>query len=547
MDCIENHQDCQDMLSTNSLESLKQVRFLQSTYDKIFLTENIVPDRYICLSYCWGTKANTPVLLKANMATRKKDGISISTLPQAFKDIVEICRIFGVEFFWIDGLCIVQDDADDWRTQSALMADIYEHGYFTVAASKSRNPSNGCFTHGLHELIKGAKLPAYTNLYARHTFDSPVDKPDFTKLAAAPLLERAWVYQEMCLSPRVVHYGYHEVYWHCRHHSKRQSTTASFEGFLSHVHPLNISRLLNSMKCDFATTSEHRLRLAWYQMVRAYTTRKLTYASDGLPAIGAIAQRQLDSRVTDQYLAGLWKNTLLFDLGWNYHMRKKIDKTPVTHVPTWSWARFRGPIKWDNLRENVLFGNVKVLETTYNTRGPVVSGMIEKAAITLKAPLLRLCDMLTYEDTRTDEEIENDIFADLLQITPSPPLDHDFVYHSCDWDINYSNDDIDYTTKTYALPLAYERKSVPPQHLHMLMVQESIVGGEFIRVGTVSVINVGMSAAEEHFRTTVKRPYDLQNEDYRQKRAALHGGMLKHWKVLVERIEAMESRVVILV
>ena len=551
-DCLDRHHECKSNHSNDKDNFLTQVRFLRLTDDKAFLFTHASPDRYVCLSYCWGAKANMPKLLKENLTKRKADGIVIADLPQTFKDAIDICRRFGVNYLWIDALCIIQDDPDDWRVQSAFMADVYENGYFTIAASKARNPDQGCFENDLHPLLQGKRLPGYNNLFARHMYRGPMDKPDYPTFSAVPLLERAWVYQEMCLSPRTIHYGLHEVYWHCRRHDQRQSVKAPFNGFASHVHPQNISKFLQSLKDEHTIPPEHRLRMAWYQMVVAYSKRKLTYNTDSLPAIGAMAKRHLDSRPGDQYLAGLWKSTFLFDVRWTYNSRRTVS--PVPDVPSWSWARYRKHVKWDSWQDEAPFKNVEVLDTDYVTDGPIVSGLITKAAITLRAPLFRLCDMRTFEPSSVGEDFDGseDLFAYQIASGSSPPSTHDLLYHDCDLDVYDSKNDID-DTKTFALPLLYEKNVVQiphmyfPPYLLMLMIQVTKSTGEYTRIGTVRVENVGIFTAAEQWRRNDKLQAHQQKADYQAVQSTFRADVVKYWQVLVSTVETKEAQVITLV
>jgi hypothetical protein len=56
-------------------------------------------------------------------------------------------RRLKIPYIWIDSLCILQDDKDDWGVQSAQMARIYEESAITIAASAAKNSEIGCFSH----------------------------------------------------------------------------------------------------------------------------------------------------------------------------------------------------------------------------------------------------------------------------------------------------------------------------------------------------------------------------------------------------------------
>src|SRR4051794_22873221 len=81
---------------------------------------------------------------KATKSTRLKS-IPLVKLPKSFREAVFITRRLGYLYLWIDSLCIVQDDKEDWQQESAKMADIYENAALTIAASDSADSHKGCF------------------------------------------------------------------------------------------------------------------------------------------------------------------------------------------------------------------------------------------------------------------------------------------------------------------------------------------------------------------------------------------------------------------
>lgn len=83
------------------------------------------PAPYACLSYCWGRDLDGVV--RTTRGTRKEYqvvGIPVSNLTQTIQDAVLVCLRLGIRYMWVDALCIVQDDDDDWRQESARMCDI---------------------------------------------------------------------------------------------------------------------------------------------------------------------------------------------------------------------------------------------------------------------------------------------------------------------------------------------------------------------------------------------------------------------------------------
>lgn len=84
------------------------------------------------------------------------------------------------------------------------------------------------------------------------------------------------------------------------------------------------------------------------QLVRRFTKRKLTYDTDGLPAIGGMASKVLESNDDlTTYVCGLRKEWLLADLLWSRDISSNLRSKRVDRycAPTWSWASITVPIE----------------------------------------------------------------------------------------------------------------------------------------------------------------------------------------------------------
>lgn len=72
----------------------------------------------------------------------------------------------------------------------------------------------------------------------------------------------------------------------------------------------------------------------------------LTYPSDKLAAISGVA-KMVQSVVRDEYVAGMWRKNLVYQLSWfsNGH----TVRPSVYRAPSWSWASIDGeiPCRWD--------------------------------------------------------------------------------------------------------------------------------------------------------------------------------------------------------
>ncbi|KAF2114725.1 heterokaryon incompatibility protein-domain-containing protein, partial [Lophiotrema nucula] len=90
---------------------------------------------YATLSYCWG-KLPQLKTTKARLEEFKK-GLPMDEISLTTADAIEICQKLSIPYLWIDALCIIQDDEDDWQREAGRMCDIYSSSYITIAAAGS--------------------------------------------------------------------------------------------------------------------------------------------------------------------------------------------------------------------------------------------------------------------------------------------------------------------------------------------------------------------------------------------------------------------------
>jgi hypothetical protein len=292
--------------------------------------------QYIALSHCWGS--NPLIRTTKETLTKHQRQLPMDKLPKTFQDAVTISRMLNVRYLWIDSLCIVQDDVQDWEEQSAVMGDIYSQSYLTIAAAASKDSSGGCF------------LPRSTDTHVRvkcSINDSETgyvfirEKPNgFDELDESILNTRAWVAQERLLSPRTIHYDVDQILWECREARHREDTVP--------VDAFHTQRLLWDGRLHLQYpytrkgTSDGNFVWDWYDFIENYTTRNLTNADDKLPAISGLAS-VMKSRIGDKYIAGLWHSH--FTIGLLWHRKKEWLTQPVRYrAPSWSWAAYDGYI-----------------------------------------------------------------------------------------------------------------------------------------------------------------------------------------------------------
>ena len=154
--------------------------------------------RYIALSHCWGSTGNRPLRTTARNLESHQDGIPFENLPKTFQDCVEFSQCMGIRYVWIDSLCIIQDDHQDWLSEAAKMRDVYKNAALVVGASGAKDSTEGLF---ITNRPRGRifRLPYRVNGKIQGTFNMTQLYGQWD-LFTGPLEKRAWTLQERYLA-----------------------------------------------------------------------------------------------------------------------------------------------------------------------------------------------------------------------------------------------------------------------------------------------------------------------------------------------------------
>ncbi|KAF5553601.1 heterokaryon incompatibility protein [Fusarium napiforme] len=307
------------LLDLGHLESISTPRLIE--------TANNPPEGpYQTLSHCWGKK-QLICATKENMQVLYN---GVYNLPQTFQDAIAATRNLGYRYLWIDSLCIVQNDPEDWAREAALMHRVYTEADCNLAAAASRDSSGGLFfkRQGVYGqcVVKNAR---------GDVIDLFADEDLFLKEAyRSPLQTRAWVYQAWIMSKRTIHFAKSQVFWECDHLCACEVFPKGLPNTIRHDGKAKLAEDLDPFEL-------------WPGLITHYTSRDMTKSHDRLPALSGIAKWLQPHLGSPRFLAGLWDNSdLVRQLAW-YSCTTKSPK-PQYRAPSWSWASIDGPIFWTN-------------------------------------------------------------------------------------------------------------------------------------------------------------------------------------------------------
>lgn len=391
--CVEQHEGCKHGNSTFIPRRLLQIN-ISNKDRQIFLLEPTEPVQYVSLSYCWGPDAGDVLKTTSRNIESHFQRLPFSLVPQTIRDAMTICWELGIRYMWVDSLCIIQDDPDDWLCESSKMMDIYAFSHFTLTLKEPASCKLGFLWALLLEKSKPIQLPRqksdeelgtismwYTNSLPRRSLD-----------------ERAWCLQESVLPNRTLAFSDKEMEWGCLQNRN--------EGTMLGDYVLSLKTALGQ---GFGP-GEYRKRFDldgdWRDVVEEYSNRTLSQEADKLTAISGLAtialkaqfevlksREEYISRQTETgqalfgtgpyipgswrdifmtsietaqalssselYVAGLWRSSFVSGLAWSVNEHKlrpghyeKHKRQSKYRAPTWSWASIDGPV-WYTERDTV--------------------------------------------------------------------------------------------------------------------------------------------------------------------------------------------------
>lgn len=343
---------------------------------------------YFTLSHCWG-KSQITTLTTTNLGSMQTT-INFESLPRTFQDAILFARFCGIQYLWIDSLCIIQDSEDDWEKESKTMADVYTRSCCNINATASEDSHGGCFHLRDPMLVNPLQVYLHGNKHGALMSGDYICARGMlwaVDVDCAPLSRRAWVLQEHLLSPRQLHCGRRQLFWHCRESRACETfphAMPTYRDYNNLIETIIDDRVffINSLCGDFTNLvpmvtkppflhytlkldtlqkaternqdrskfiwdySKLKLEQAsmemyasWCSLVAEYSGRALSNKTDKLFAILGIINH-IEELTLDQNFAGLWQSRLNQEILWKVDRRITVVEPAgeALPMPSWSWA-----------------------------------------------------------------------------------------------------------------------------------------------------------------------------------------------------------------
>lgn len=312
---------------------------------------------YAALSYSWGKDRSKRFKTRDESYDERLNGFREDDLPQTILDAVILTRKLGLKHLWVDAICIIQGNKEDWATESAIMNEVYANSTITIAAAATKEAVEG--------FLKKRDIATKPAVSLQSKCSNGIDSGTmhisqrvgsvYEDLERSPLCSRGWTLQERVLSRRTIHFAQDQLYWECQERSVSEDgldfrDSFSINGFFSSTGDLTRTEKFS----DIVGT--------WQMLIADYSNRMLSAASDKLPAFSGLA-KEAQNRAgmsSDDYCAGLWKTDLPRALLWE--ALPGGCQPQKWRAPSWSWASIDGLISYSLNSPNRDYNYIEEME-----------------------------------------------------------------------------------------------------------------------------------------------------------------------------------------
>ncbi|KAF2636216.1 HET-domain-containing protein [Massarina eburnea CBS 473.64] len=330
----------------------------KSDFKIIKTKETPVQSPYATLSHCWG-KIPFIMLLRDNEKKFMTEGVPWKELTKNFKQAIKVARFLGIEYIWIDSLCICQGKGGDFASEGTLMHLVYRNSYCNIAIVDSLDSTGGVFRKRDPSDVAPVRYQPQERSAMFGTRAWRIVTSDLweRELLQTDLYVRGWVFQERMLAPRILHFAHHQIFWDCPSLSACETLPDGLPPPMDGIAKPDRrwrGRLQEPENGDGTLdgASDDSIDEFWRSAIRKYTNCALTKGSDKLVAMWGIAKIVRDA-MGIEYGAGLWEKNLEDQLTWRVDectLRERPSESKAWDlerpgIPSWSWASMDGPIE----------------------------------------------------------------------------------------------------------------------------------------------------------------------------------------------------------
>ncbi|KPM41026.1 hypothetical protein AK830_g5562 [Neonectria ditissima] len=317
------------------------------------LVSGLVGRDYTALSYRWGDSIGFRTTVGILNKLQRPQALSAESevwplIPATVRHAMRITERLGLRYFYVDALCIPQDDETTKIHEIGQMAAIFSTAIITIVAADG-DASDGIY--GLYDISKPRALKQ--TAYPFIAGETIVETDSLASETCLPrgYDSRGWTFQEYHMSKRRIIFSEGRAHWECACAIWREDQML----------PANSDDTIRQTRESFSLPKilhGYPSMCEYQDFLNGYADRSLTYEEDSLPAISGTLSLMART-FQGGFLCGIPE--LYFDVCIIWHSsdcdmeRRQVRRlatvedldqtcqgTRTVCLPSWSWIGWKG-------------------------------------------------------------------------------------------------------------------------------------------------------------------------------------------------------------
>ena len=461
-DCVQNHDACATHSNGVQRTPTRLIEIKSAITGELSarLVETDPEDtyKYIALSHSWAQ--SKPLKTDRHNYLEHKDEIPWNKLSTVYQDTLSLAKSLAVSYVWIDSLCIIQQDPEEWEREAHHMGAVYSNAFLVFVAlgnelALEKDPIEEFTIVGT---MKESGEDVYkSTIKVRRKIDHDNLVNSANDETAGAWFSRGWCFQERLFASRLLHFGgpLEDIAFECNTHLRCECggvenlTTSRSDGLSSlwcHT-KAQFTREFNEvatlppddMNDDVLAETRNKLFAMYIALCEDFSSKRFSFSDDTLPAMDSLASKL--GPYLGEYHAGLWEHNILIGMQWESFNAKRSQRYTPCCAPSFSWASRTGGAIWYLNPKEILtdtedheFAEVvealtiaadpaipygKVVFSDITLRGFAKPAMIEpQAPDNMGRMTLNESDSGQWVQLDTQDDIDDIVFVDEGQVTP---------------------------------------------------------------------------------------------------------------------------------
>jgi hypothetical protein len=303
--------------------------------------------RYFVLSYVWGTTQQ--ITLQTTKATyndlKKPRGLSVHTreIARTVRDAIKFTLDMECRYFWVDALCIIQDDDEGSKPfQINHMDAIYRQAILTIVAADNLSATDGITGVGTSPRLNFQRTYLYRPSLTLTAKEAAIGDIE-VEVMQSNWASRAWTFQERIFSRRLLIFINSTAYWSCS--CLRWSETElnpsedgppPWEYYNQPVFRDNPTLYLKGLQLP----GDNPINFIWQNVVYTFSELELSFEKDVFLAIAGL-ENYVGQYFDTFFIFGHPQKNFLDSLLW-----LPFTRNVRRRIPSWSWASSVGLVKY---------------------------------------------------------------------------------------------------------------------------------------------------------------------------------------------------------